>query len=231
MKKLTLESSAGDTFECVAKNAKEKASRYEIVEFEFNDVICLVNKDTNIEWLFRDYCNSWIMGWETVGPDCVEKYSPELQKEFDEKTAIREEERKKQQAEWDRKDKEEREAFEIKVAGIELEILPGKENEYAEYVANNSKDGYSRAVIDYAEGWGKIMQIEIAKGTKVKDIAEASQKGLGFLGITGFQYGCAVNTLSHFWEHGEELRLWHNKQYGVSEDNKGVVNPAILTIS
>lgn len=47
-------------------------------------------------------------------------------------------------------------------------------------------------------------------------------------GITGFMYGCAVNILSQCWEHGEELRKWHNKEYDY--EGEGVVNPAILTV-
>lgn len=229
-KKIILNTSAGNTFDSVAKEAKSKTVFAELVQFEFNGVICLVNKDTNLERLYRDYSNSWTMGWKEVGPDCVETYSPEVQKEFDEKTAIRQEESRKREEEYRRKEEKERAEFEKKVSGIEIEIIPGKEKEYAEYVSKNSNDGYSRAVIDYGEGWAKIMQTEIAKGKSVKEVAEASQKGLGFLGITGFQYGCAVRGLAHFWKHGEELRKWHNKEYGVSEDKPGVVNPAILTI-
>jgi len=48
------------------------------------------------------------------------------------------------------------------------------------------------------------------------------------MGITGFMYGCAVNLLSQCWKHGEELRKWHNKEYGHEGD--GVVNPAVFTI-
>lgn len=231
MKKFILKTSAGNTFDSVSKEAKDLTDKHELVEFKFNEVICLVNKDTNLNWLYRDYSNSWTMGWKQVGPDCLENYEPEVQKEFEEKTAIRQEESRKRQEQYDKEEKEQREACEEKTKGIELEIIVDKISEYKTYVENNSQDGYSRAVIDYGEAWGKMMQIEIAKGRSVKEVADECQKGLGFLGITGFQYGCAVKGLAHFWKHGEDLRKWHNKVYGVSEDKKGVVNPAILTIS
>lgn len=48
-------------------------------------------------------------------------------------------------------------------------------------------------------------------------------------GISGFMYGCAVNILAQCWKYGEELRIWHNKDYGYEGD--GVVNPAVLTVS
>ena len=89
-------------------------------------------------------------------------------------------------------------------------------------------DPYGKAALDYAEGWAKLMQIEISKGNKLVSVAEKTSHELGFMGITGFMYGCAVNLLSQCWIHGEELRKWHNKEYGHEGD--GVVNPAVLTI-
>jgi len=43
-------------------------------------------------------------------------------------------------------------------------------------------------------------------------------------------YGCAVSMLSQCWKYGEELRRWHNKEWG-HEDTDGIVNPAVLTIN
>lgn len=41
-------------------------------------------------------------------------------------------------------------------------------------------------------------------------------------------YGVAVRILSLYWEYGECLRKWHNKEYGY--DGDGVVNPAVITV-
>lgn len=231
MKNYILNTGAGDRFTEVSERAKTiSVERNITVEFEFNEIKCLVDSGTNLDWLYRDYCNAWTMGWKEVGPNCVENYSPEVQKEFEEKTAIKEQKRKEQEDEWAKKDRDQRILVDTAVKGVEIAIIPNKREEYDEYVTNNSKDGYSRGVIDYSEYWAKLMQIEIAKGAKVREVADECQKNLGFLGITGFMYGCAVQGLAIFWEHGEELRKWHNKEYGVSEDKEGVVNPAILTI-
>lgn len=231
MKTFKLKTGAGDTFSNVAEEAKSRTDVHELIEFDFNEVKCLVNKNTNLDWLYRDYLNSWTMGWKVVGPDCLEVYESEVQKDFEVKTAAREAKRKIEQAAYEKKEQEEKLLAESKVVGIELDIITDKAAEYKTYVENNSNDGYSRAVIDYGEMWGKLMQVELAKGKSLREIARLSQKGLGYLGITGFQYGCVVKGLSHFWKHGEELRKWHNKEYGVSEDKAGVVNPAILTIN
>jgi hypothetical protein len=232
MKPLKLKTGAGDTFQEVAKKAVEVAQNTELVQFEFNGVNCLVHKTTNPELLFRDYCNAWTMEWKEVGPNCVENYDPETQKELDKRKADAERKRDKaakKQAEEDAAAKTE---VDEKIKNVKLLIWPEKLEEYQKYVETNSGDGYSRGVVDYAEQWAKLMQIAIADGkTNIRDIAEETQKPLSYLGITGFMYGCVIQALSHFWLFGEELRIWHNKEYGVSEDKKGVVNPAILTIN
>jgi len=229
MANLKLETGGGDTYSKVAEKAKQMARETLTVEFEFNGVTNLVTKNTNLDWLWRDYSNSWVMGWKTVGPNCVENYSPEVQKEYDEKKAAQDKKEEAHRKEIEAKDKIEQDACEAKIAGVALEIIPEKSDEYKAYVEKNSKDGYSRGVIDYAENWAKLMQIEISKGKTVQEVAEGTQNGLGYLGITGFMYGCAVNGLAHFWKHGEALRKWHNKEYG--HEGEGVVNPAVLTLS
>lgn len=228
MANLKLETGGGDTYSKVAERAKRMARETLTVEFEFNGIINLVTKDTNLDWLFRDYCNSWLMDWKTVGPNCLETYSVEIQNDLNSRKTIQDEKDEKRRKEVEAKDRQEQAAFEGKVAGVELEIIPEKAEEYKAYVEKNSKDGYSRGVIDYAENWAKLMQVEIAKGKTVQEVADETQKGLGYLGITGFMYGCAVNGLSRYWKHGEALRKWHNKEYGY--EGEGVVNPAVLTL-
>jgi hypothetical protein len=117
-----------------------------------------------------------------------------------------------------------------------MKIKQGMEAEYANYVKINADDGYSRGVVDFGERWADTMEVLIAGGQSVKDCAKDASRSADTEGITGFMYGCAVQALSHFWEHGEELRRWHNREY-MDEDKAqeadksgGVVNPAILTI-
>ncbi len=228
MENYKLDSSAGSDFKDVAKKAKQIATEKEVlVEFDFNDVCCVVNKNTNLEWLLRDYSNSWTMDWKIVGPYCIEKYPEEVQDYFEKRSIIIEEKWAKQHAEYKAIAENEKTSFEEKTKGVELELSDAdgwKKSREA------NSDGYGAAALEYAEYWAKLMQIEIAKGKTVAECYDHTQKGLGFLGITGFQFGCAVSTLSQCWKHGDELRKYHNKKYGVSEDKKGTVNPAILTI-
>lgn len=229
---IQFETDPGDNFHDVARKCKVIAeNKNAIVEFEFNRVLCLVKGDTVLDWLWKYYSDAHIMDWKTIGPDYRMEYDEDIKIELYTRRLEQAKRQKEANENRRKKDQAEREAAEKKTKGVTLLIHPDKQSEYESYVIKNSSDGYSRAVIDYAETWARIMQVEIAAGkTNIKDIADECQKGLGYLGITGFQYGCAVGALSRFWVFGEELRRWHNNEYGVAEDQKGVVNPAVLTL-
>ena len=116
-----------------------------------------------------------------------------------------------------------------------MKIKVDLEKEYQEYRAKNT-DSYGGRVISYSEDWADLMEAKIADDEKIIDIAKSTSHEADTDGITGFMYGCAVQGLAHFWEHGEELRRWHNldTQLGNEgeEANKsgGVLNPALLNI-
>jgi hypothetical protein len=227
MKTIKIEADPGSQFEQVAIEAQQSAELHNALAwFEFNGVKCFVNSQTNLEWLYRDYSNSWTMDWKQVGPNCLAVYEPEVQLEFEKRTKERNEKRATEEAEYRPKEQKQKLAFEESVNGIQLELSnpEGWKNS-----REKNSDPYGKAALDYAEGWAKLMQIEIAKGRTVRQCADYTQNGLGFLGITGFMYGCAVGILSQTWKHGEDLRKWHNKKYG--HEGTGVVNPAVLTVS
>lgn len=104
--------------------------------------------------------------------------------------------------------------------------LKNKEG-WEQFVTINN-DPYSSGVVRYAERWANMMEEELESGKTLIEIADTTSSKADTEGITGYMYGCAVSVLSQVWEHGEELRKWHNKEYGYSGD--GTVNPAIITI-
>lgn len=116
-----------------------------------------------------------------------------------------------------------------------MKLKAGTEKEYEEYKAKNT-DPYGGRVVSYGEDWAKLMEARMEAGETIPQMAEATSREADTDGITGFMYGCAVNALSHFWEHGETLRRWHNKetQIGTEGDKAnetgGVLNPALLSI-
>ena len=109
-----------------------------------------------------------------------------------------------------------------------MKIKEGMEQEYASYRENNARDGYFAGITRYAERWCGMMEQEMENGASVAEAAERTNHTADTEGITGFMYGCAVQSLCQFWEHGEELRQWHNQQYGYSGD--GIINPAIIHV-
>jgi hypothetical protein len=257
MENIKLETGCGDWFENVAKKAKSMAisaeirlalqvmlhcphgteTKKQIVEFDFNDVKCLVNQDTNLDWLYKDYCNAHIMEWKEVGPDCKETYKPDVQAELLKRRAAQEEQQRLNDIAWRAKDAENKRQFEEKIKGIKFLVV--KKKKYEEWKKTNQNDGtgYGAMIFEYAEGWAKVMQKEFAeRNIENPDVAsmiahaDNCSKLLDFYGITGFMYGAAVAILSQHWKYGEALRKWHNKEWG-HEDTKGVVNPAMFTIN
>lgn len=227
-----MSSIAGHTFESTAAKAKDIAiKKKQTVEFDFNGRTVLVDGDTDLKLLLRDFYTSWTMDWTTIGPKCAEEYSPELKAQIKE----REEENERKSAERAQREKEEKEmqAFNERVAGVRMEF--GNEKEWKDYVEKN-KDPYGACCVQYAENWAKLMQIEISKGATVAQCAKNTSHKLGFMGITGFMYGCAVAMLSACWKYGEDLRRWHNLDTQIGNEGEkanesgGVLNPALLNI-
>jgi len=97
-------------------------------------------------------------------------------------------------------------------------------------------DPYGNATVVYAERWANAMEIRLAQGEKLVDIAKETSHKANTDGITGFVYGCAVEILAQVWAHGEDLRKWHNldtqiKDEGARANASGaVLNPAVLVI-
>jgi hypothetical protein len=225
-KEITMKTYAGDLFAHVADEAKKLSGNDTVVNFEFNGIICRVDENTNLEWLYRDYMNADTMGWKIIGTNCKKEYTEEIKAALIDRRRIEEEERAKSQMEFDAKCAKEKEQFEQTVSGIVAEI--SNMDEWNKGLNAQTSD-YGKCIFEYAEGWAKLMQKEMQKGKTVSECAEETSHLLSFFGITGFMYGMAVSVLSQCWKYGEELRAWHNAKYGVS--GKGTANPALLKIS
>lgn len=50
-------------------------------------------------------------------------------------------------------------------------------------------------------------------------------------GITGFMAGCIAQMISKCHSRGKEFKKKWNESYGVKDDKKGAINPALVTIS
>ena len=114
-------------------------------------------------------------------------------------------------------------------ASTELEL--SDPDMWQEWCSNN-QDGYGAGIMRYAERWAKCMQYAMeVEGYALEEVAKQLSHDVDDEYITGFMYGAAVQTLASCWQYGEQLRIWHNGDYGVSSDAEGVVNPAIMGVS
>lgn len=190
------------------------------IKFKFNDVTLIVTKENaDADGIYKE----WNAGREAN----AEKHRREREAWL--KTPEGQEYLAQQKAEEARRKAVEAEVLHIdETVEMEFKDEEGKKS-WNQMVEVNSKDPYGNGVVKYARRWAKYMQKLIAEGKTVVEIAEKASHDCDIEGITGFMYGCAVNALAQCWKYGEELRKWHNKDYGYEGD--GVVNPAVLTVN
>lgn len=87
-----------------------------------------------------------------------------------------------------------------------MKVKPGKEQEYNHFVEMNSKDFYSKGVIDFMHRWANLMEQKLAEGARLEDISETTSYTADTDGITGFMFHAAAGALYEYWEYGDELR-------------------------
>lgn len=81
---------------------------------------------------------------------------------------------------------------------------------YKKGFAAQKGEGYGERCYTYAKDWAELMEARMAKGETLESCAAVTSHEADTDGITGFMYGMAVSILAKCWEHGEELRRWHN---------------------
>lgn len=74
----------------------------------------------------------------------------------------------------------------------------------------NNPDAYGARIYSYAQDWANMMEASMMGGKSIEQCAKETSRVANYDGITGYMYGAAVSILSKCWEHGEELRQWHN---------------------
>lgn len=184
------------------------------VQFNFNGIELIAHPETDEEALSKSYSDA-----------CAKRREEWLASD----------ECKNQQQEAERK-----EAEETSRRNSMLEYAP-KEPSFKDLAGWNAakeanSDHYGSGVIEFSSMWARLMEAHMSQGATLPECAEECSSLADTSGITGFMYGCAVGILSRVWKHGEELRVWHNKdvQLGTEGDKAnesgGVLNPALLSI-
>lgn len=209
---------------------KEAGAANDLAEMDFNGVKVTLAGDSDAGRIYRDWSRA--MEGKTakaVGPYpaatlTAEELASDVRVEAENKAR-----QKAREAEWRRECEEARKEHAAALAGAPA--MERSEPRWAQGIAAQKGSAYGLETYQFAEDWARLMQVRIAAGENLSDIAdECCTVADKAHGITGFMYGCAVGILAETWVYGDTLRRWHNAKYGRA-DAKGAVNPAILTIS
>lgn len=107
-----------------------------------------------------------------------------------------------------------------------MKIKENLQKEYDDYVKTNSEDTYSKACVDCGEAFGNALD-EGKTPDEAEKIMCDTPMGKE---LTGFMVGSIMSAIAHFHPRGEEVNSWWNKRFGGTGDEKGTINPAIVTI-
>ena len=207
-----------------------------VVMQKLNGVDVYVERTSNADLIMRDLRraqNGYIAG--PVGPHPAESLTEQDLASDAEIEAENVKKAEEANAAYMAKAQVKRDAFDAKMlTAPEIEII---DMEVWQSIKDKNTDGYGGAIVAYAEWWARLMQVEIAKGNQLADIADAASHEADIEGITGFMYGAAVSILSKVWKHGEDLRRWHNlktqirNEGQIANENGGTLNPARLSFA
>ena len=202
---------------------------------ELNGVTVLTNGDSSADLIFRDQQRAqsgYIKG--DVGPYPAATLTADELASDATVEANNQKRHDEARAEYDRVAQAKRDAVAARLSNAPA-IEFADESGWQKFRAANT-DPYGGAVVAYAEQWARLMQVEMAAGNALEDVADRTSHEADTDGITGFMYGCAVSTLAQTWKYGEQLRRWHNfkTQIGTegekANESGGVLNPAMLSI-
>jgi len=102
-------------------------------------------------------------------------------------------------------------AFNEKVKGVEVEVENAED--WKQFLTDTKildDPCLGKIIIDYAEGWAKLMQVEMSNGKTIEDCVESTFLELRFLGkLTAEQLGFVIGILYRCWKHGGDLVDWY----------------------
>lgn len=81
---------------------------------------------------------------------------------------------------------------------------------WKKWVKLKSDGGHSECCLRYSARWANLMDLQIASGKKLKDIANTTSHEANTEGITRFMYEESIIMLVQVWAHGEKLKQWYN---------------------
>ena len=97
---------------------------------------------------------------------------------------------------------------------------------YDNYAKINQADEYSKACIDCIEVYSACLDI----GKTPEEAERLMLDSNVGQGLTGNMMGEIMKAIVHFHPRGDEVRPWWNKKCGGTGEEKGTINPALVTI-
>lgn len=104
-------------------------------------------------------------------------------------------------------------------AAIEAELTDTPELEVKDEAAWQATkeeckgDWVNESIVTYAERWGRLMQIGMANGHSIADIADEMSHKADFDLMSGATHQQAARWLVLNWRHGAEFLHWFNRHY------------------
>lgn len=200
------ESCVGKHIDTVLQECIDLSARCgEPVEANFNGVEIVVQADSNIELLYRD----WHRGLSGYIPGPVGPYpAPELTAEDLASDAVIAEQHR---IFWDAKEKEQKARIEKQcadvereIAGIELDV----DKEKWQIAVDANKDPYGAGCIAFAERFAKLMQARMqGDPTKLRDVADKAWRDADCdEQMSGFTASAGRSLVEQCWRWGAKLR-------------------------
>lgn len=105
-----------------------------------------------------------------------------------------------------------------------MKTKEGLQDKYDNFAKLNSEDEYSKGVVTAIDAFAEALD----EGKTPDEADEFMCKKEP--GLTGYMVGEAMRAIAYFHPRGEEVRVWSNKRWGGTGEEKGTINPAIITL-
>lgn len=93
---------------------------------------------------------------------------------------------------------------------------------WEEFLAVRPADSYEGKIVRWAMQWADRMEVELAKGAKLENIAERTLDLPGAAVIlSNTQLVQAIVALVRFWVHGDELQKWREANWQAVRARRG----------
>lgn len=197
IKTYKLSVSCGDAIQGVIEIARKHSREFNVpVEFKFNDVKVIVDKNSDPKLVIRDYHNAYLLDWKKIGPEYLAKYDSKLEKKIAEAKEANRIASEEAAAKYAAHAATAKEKVLDKIKDVEFEF---KDREaFDEWSAKNT-DPYGARCFSYALEWGSLMQLAKENGESFMDCSPRCSREADYDGITGFMYSVAQQILKKHW--------------------------------